>query len=1022
MALTATTELDQTIAALAAKCRIPSATYRVQFSQDFTFRDAEALVPYLHRLGISDLYASPILAAVPGSTHGYDVCDPARLNPELGAPEDFERLSAALQAHGMGLLLDIVPNHMGIAGNCNPWWTDVLENGRASRYARFFDIDWTPVKPELAGKVLLPVLEDQYGNVLDSGKLALVYVDGRFELHYGEFRLPVAPGTYAAVLDPALERLAARLDSEHDDVLELQSILTSISHLPRRNSVDIAALEERHREKEVIKRRLATLHGASPTFQTALEETIQALNGLPGDPRSFDPLDALIREQAYRLAYWRVAGEEINYRRFFDVNTMAAIHNELPEVFHATHDFVLKLVAAGHVTALRVDHPDGLWNPPGYFRMLQAQALVERIRANSGDDLAAGERALLEERVNVWLDAQPIETEPPLYVVAEKILTETEPLPRDWAVSGTTGYDFMNQVNNLFVNPSNEPAFDRLYADFIGLDLNFQDLMVNAKRTIMRESLAGEINSLSHQLERLAEANRHYRDFTLNGLQQAIREFIACLGIYRTYITGPEVVSQRDQSFVEAAIREAQQRNPRVSQTIFYFLRDCLLLRNIYEFDEPDRELLLHWVMRFQQVTGPVMAKSVEDTAFYVYNRLSSLNEVGGQPASFGLSLEEFHRQNEQRRRAWPHALISSSTHDTKRSEDVRARLNVLSELPDEWAAALVTWSAHNARYKVALADGPAPDANDEYLLYQALLGAWTFAADQMIAGPAWDEFRRRIQAYMAKATKEGKVRTSWTNANADYDEAVAGFIERILDPDESRDFLDSLSAFHRRVAFFGQVNSLSQTLLKLTSPGVPDTYRGAETWDFSLADPDNRRPVDYARLSAALDALDAEAGVDRRRLVDELVTHRDDGRIKLYLTRCALAFRDRRRTLFRQGDYRPLLATGARAEHVCAYTRSLDGDSVTVVAPRLVAGLTDGAERLPTGATVWGDTWLPLPFLAADARLRDVLTGDEIALSARDGITGVALADLLARFPVALLAAASISHSYNVSEVHLSI
>ena len=1010
MAQTATSELDQAIGTLAAKRRIPSATYRVQFSQDFTFRDAEALVPYLQRLGISDLYASPVLRAVPGSSHGYDICEPGQLNPELGTPEDFERLSAILQAHDMGLLLDIVPNHMGIAGNCNPWWNDVLENGRASRYARYFDIDWTPVKPELAGKVLLPVLEDQYGNVLDSGKLALVYVEGHFELHYGELRLPVAPGTYAAVLEPALEPLVERLGPAHDDVLELQSILTSISHLPRRNSVDAAALEERHREKEVIKRRLAALHGASPTFQTALEETVQALNGLPGDPRSFDPLDALIREQAYRLAYWRVAGEEINYRRFFDVNTMAAIHNELPEVFHATHDFILSLVGAGQVTSLRVDHPDGLWDPPGYFRMLQVHALVERIRAKSEHDTSADARTLLEERVAAWLDAQPVDAEPPLYVVAEKILTETEPLPRDWAVSGTTGYDFMNQVSGLFVDQRHERAFDRLYADFIGLDQRFSDLMVNSKRTIMRESLAGEIYSLSHQLERLAEANRHYRDFTLNSLQQAIREFIACLGIYRTYITGPNAVSQRDQSFVEAAIREAQQRNPRVSQSIFYFLRDCLLLRNFYEFDEPDRERLLTWVMRFQQVTGPVMAKSVEDTAFYVYNRLSSLNEVGGQPATFGLSLDEFHRKNGQRLRAWPHALTSTSTHDTKRSEDVRARLNVLSELPDEWASALATWSGQNARYKLPLADGPAPDANDEFLLYQSLLGAWAFAADEVNTGEAWGMFRQRIQAYMAKATKEGKVRTSWTNANADYDTAVAGFIERILDPGENRDFLVSFGVFRRRLAFFGQVNSLSQTLLKLTSPGVPDTYRGTETWDFSLVDPDNRRPVDYTRLSAMLAALDEAADTDRPRLVDELVAVLDDSRIKLYLTRRALAFRKQHRALFRSGDYLPLLATGTKAEHVCAYARTLDGESVTVVAPRLVAGLTGGVERLPTGAAVWGDTWLPLSHRTVGARLRDVLTGDDIAVAARDGVTGVALADVLVRFPVALLADAALT------------
>lgn len=1003
-----TADLDSILTSVAARRRVPSATYRVQFSQNFTFRDAEALVPYLHRLGISDLYASPILRAVAGSTHGYDICDPGELNPELGTPDDFAALSAALQAHEMGLLLDIVPNHMGIAHNCNPWWNDVLENGQASRFARFFDVDWTPVKPELAGKVLLPVLEDQYGNVLDSGKLALAYSDNRFELRYGEFRLPVAPGSYAAILELALERLAGRLDPHHDDVIELQSILTSIRHLPRRSTQDVAALQERHREKEVVKRRLAALYGASLTFETVLEETLEGLNGLPGDPHSFDQLDALLREQAYRLAYWRVAGEEINYRRFFDVNTMAAIHNELPEVFHATHDLILKLVASGQVTALRVDHPDGLWDPPGYFRMLQAHILLARAAADYGDTWTEAERAKLEADAFTLLEALPDDVEPPLYVVAEKILTETEPLPRDWLVSGTTGYDFMNQVNGLFVDARNEAAFDRLYTAFVGRELNFQELVYAAKRMIMRESLASEINSLAHQLERLAEGNRHYRDFTLNGLLEAIREFMACLGIYRAYITAPGNVSQRDQSFVEAATREALARNPLASQTIFYFLRDCLLLRNFYEFDEADRSRLLAWVMRFQQVTGPVMAKSVEDTTFYVYNRLSSLNEVGGEPTRFGLSLDVFHRQNLERRHLWPDAQTATSTHDTKRSEDVRARLNVLSELPDEWAAALTNWQTLNARHKTTLADGPAPDANDEYLLYQALLGAWPIHAEALVPGEAWDTFRGRIQAYMAKATKEGKVRTSWTNPNADYDAAVARFVERILDLEQNRDFVRAFDTFQQRIAFFGQINSLSQTLLKLTSPGVPDTYRGTETWDLSLVDPDNRRPVDYSRLAVMLDELDSLAGRVFASLADDLRTQRPDGRIKLFLTRCVLAYRSQHRELFHRGDYQPLQATGAKAAHVCAYARTLGGESVTVVAPRLVFGLTNGSQHVPTGAAVWEDTWLPLPHLVVGARLHNVLTQDEIEVTAREGIPGLALAAILDRFPLALLAKAA--------------
>jgi (1->4)-alpha-D-glucan 1-alpha-D-glucosylmutase len=987
-------DIDRVIDQLARAKTIPTSTYRVQFSPDFTFRDAEALVPYLHRLGISHLYASPLQRAVPGSMHGYDICDPRELNPELGTREDFDLLSATLRAHGMGLLLDIVPNHMGITGDSNAWWLDVLENGPASRYAHFFDIDWNPTKPELVNKVLLPVLEDQYGNVLDSGKLSVHFTEGHFELHYGETHLPIAPGTYGEILAPALETLLARLGSEHNDVQELQSILTSLRHLPRRTAQDATALEERHREKEVIKRRLAALHGSSPTVENVLDETLATLNGLPGDPRSFDALEAILSEQAYRLAYWRVAGEEINYRRFFDVNTMAALHNELPDVFAATHGLIFELVAAGQVDSLRVDHPDGLWNPPQYFHALQAEALTRKVSAAvDADDIL---RETIAERVALWLDGHDTQ---PLYVVAEKILTEREPLPPDWAVSGTTGYDFMNQVNGVFVNTDNEAAFDQLYADFIGQTLHFETLEYESKQKTMQESLAGEINSLAHQLERLTEANRHYRDFTLNGLRHAIREFMACLAIYRTYITGPYDVSLRDQQFVEAAIAEAQRRSPRVSQTIFYFLRDCLLLRNFSEFEEPERDQLLRWVMRFQQVTGPVMAKSVEDTAFYIYNRLSSLNEVGGQPATFGLSLSAFHQQNAARRQMWPHAQTATSTHDTKRSEDVRARLNVLSEMPDAWAEALSGWAATNARYKAQLPDRLAPDANDEYLLYQALLGIWP---DGTVDAETHGSLVERAQAYMAKATREAKVNTSWTYAYTAYDEALSAFIAKILC---DRRFMESFEAFVDRVAFYGRLNSLSQTLLKLTSPGVPDTYRGTEGWDFSLVDPDNRRPVDYTRLTTLLGELAAES--DCAALADALSTSLGDDRVKLYVTYASLGLRMERADLFRDGDYLALEADGAQGAHVVSFARTRAGQAVITVTPRLVVGLTDGVAQVSLGREVWGDSWLPLPDALPNGAYTNMLTGETLTPQVINGERGLWLADVLARFPVALLATA---------------
>lgn len=990
-----TDALDQLIDRIATQGHSPRTTYRLQFSPNFTFRDAEALIPYLHCLGITDLYASPLQKAMPGSTHGYDVCDPTELNPELGSRADFDRLTTTLDDHGMKLLLDIVPNHMGIFGDCNRWWYDVLENGPSSAYAPYFDVDWSPVKPELAGKVLLPILEDQYGNVLDSGKLTLTFRDGGFEVRYADFGMPIAPGTYDAVLEPAIEPLIELQGAEHDDVLEAQSILNAIGHLPTRNSEDPAQHTIRQREKEVIKRRLATLHETSAAFRRVLDKTLSLLNGLPGDPHSFDRLDTLLRKQVYRLAFWRVAGEEINYRRFFDVNSMAAIRNELPEVFEATHEFILDLVAQRQVNGLRVDHPDGLWNPPGYFRMLQSAALVRRVLAAFASD-DAPERADVEARVEAWLDAHCADGRRwPLYVVAEKILSESEPLPEDWAVSGTTGYDFMTQVNGLFVDQRNEAAFDQLYSRFIGQPIEFHELEYRSKRMIMRESLAGEIYSLAHQLERLAERKRHYRDFTLDVLRRAIQEIVACMRIYRTYITGPDAVSLRDQSFVEAAVQEAQRRNPRVSQSVFYFVRDCLLLRNLYEFDEPLREPLLRWVMRFQQVTGPVMAKSVEDTAFYVYNRLVSLNEVGGHPSTFGLSLDEFHARNVERLALWPLSMTSTSTHDTKRSEDVRARLNALSEMPEAWAEAIVEWHDLNARHIVALADGPGPDSNDEYLLYQSLVGVLTEA--DLADDDARAIFTERIQAYMAKATREAKVRTSWTHADLGYDKAVATFVANILDPLQSTEFLQSLTAFTRRIAFFGRLNSLSQTVLKILSPGVPDTYRGTEIWDFSLVDPDNRRPVDYETLVPRLAALDEAIATDISLVVEHLTNDLANDDAKLHVTRRTLAYRSAEGSLCGRGEYRPLVATGARAAHVCAFEWSADDERAVVVVPRLVVALTDGEERLPVGFDVWGDTQLPD---LSGGNLRNIFTADRLA----DGQQAASLGAILSTFPVAVL------------------
>jgi (1->4)-alpha-D-glucan 1-alpha-D-glucosylmutase len=1003
------TDAADTIAALVedsfTRRRVPSATYRLQLNPGFTFRDARDLVPYLHALGISDCYVSPVLQARAGSSHGYDICDHGRLNPELGGEEDFTAFADALRQCNMGLILDMVPNHMGIADAGNGWWMDVLENGAGSVYAPYFDIDWHPVNPDLEDKVLLPLLEDQYGRVLEAGKFRLAFEGGAFFLRYYQVKLPVAPCTYPVILERTLAAAARLLGEEHEHLRELRSILTALRYLPPRTELPADKVVERNREKEVIKRRLAALYETSPEVRQALDASVERLNGTVGDPRSFDALDRLIDRQAYRPAYWRVATEEINYRRFFDINELAAVRMEAPEVFESAHRVLFRLLAEGQATGLRIDHPDGLWNPARYFRRLQESFVLAHVRAalpadHPADGLArtvAGcFAAALERRtgpVTPW----------PLYVVAEKILSEGERLPQDWAVDGTTGYDFLNAVNGLFVDADGRDAFDRIYHQFTKAPADFGQMVNSTKKMIMLVAMASEINALGHQLDRIAERNRRYRDFTLNSLTFALREVIACLRVYRTYITGPEAIAPRDRQFLEAAVEEAKRRNPRTAEAVFDFVRDTLLLDNVPDFPEADRPRLVEWAMKFQQLTGPIMAKSVEDTVFYTYNRLVSLNEVGGSPDRYGVSASVFHRQNAERLECWPHSLLTTATHDTKRGEDVRARLNGLSEMTWEWESAVGRWSRLNSSKKAVVEDQPAPDRNDEYLLYQTLLGAWP-------AGPLTAEtlavFRERIAAYMQKATKEAKVHTSWVNPNEEYDEAVQQFVARILsDPDDP--FLKDLQAFQRKIAFFGSCNSLAQVLLKLTCPGVPDFYQGSELWDLSLVDPDNRRLVDYRRRRELLNDLQGridEAGGDLRPLVAELLANVPDGRVKLYLIYQALHFRRVHEQLFAQGAYLPLEAAGAKRDHVCAFARSAGDEAVLVAVPRLVARLVGGAEQPPMGPEVWGTTRLLLPPALAARSYRNLFTGEVLAADNQDGTSSLSLAAALGCFPVALL------------------
>jgi (1->4)-alpha-D-glucan 1-alpha-D-glucosylmutase len=992
--------------------RVPVATYRLQFSRAFTFRDAVEVVPYLDTLGISDLYASSYLAARPGSPHGYDIADHNRLNPEIGTAEAYEAFITALQARGLGQILDVIPNHMGIAAACNPWWNDVLENGPGSPYAGFFDIDWDPVKRQLANKVLLPILGDQYGRVLENQELILEYADGGFSLRYHETRLPIAPRSMTLILGHRLEALTSILGEANADLQEYQSIITALSNLPGRTETAPERVRERMREKEVIRRRLARLTESCEVVRISVEETVRIFNGKRGDPRSFDLLDNLLNDQAYRLAYWRVAAEEINYRRFFDVNDLAAIRMEDPAVFRETHRLILRLVEEGKVTGLRLDHPDGLFDPPHYFQALQRERVGQVLRAHLalGLPTAGPDReeplARALEQFDATCPPDPAKRGcRPLYLLAEKILARGERLPPHWAIHGTTGYEFLNLVGGLSVDRDNEKVMTAAYTAFTGQRTPFADLVYESKQLILRVSMSSELNVLGHALDRLAERNRYSRDFTLNSLTHALREVIACFPVYRTYIhgQGPEVALQ-DRACVEVAVAFAKRRNPTTNVSVFDFVRDVLLLRYPENADEAHRQDQRAFVQKFQQVTGPVTAKGIEDTAFYRYNRLVSLNEVGGEPDRFGISVEEFHTQCLARQEKWPDGLSPTSTHDTKRGEDVRARISVLSEIPREWRAAVGRWHRWNRRHAEEVDGRPAPDRNDEYLLYQTLIGAWPLAP---IEDHALAAFTARIQQYMLKATKEAKVNTSWINPNEAYDEAVRAFVSRSLEPGPDNRFLADFAAFQEFVGRLGMVNSLAQTLAKITAPGVPDFYQGTEIWDFSLVDPDNRRPVDFALRTAMLSSLREQIAVgDLAALARDLVEHWADGRIKLYTIHRALTCRREAVDLFRKGAYIPLQAEGARMEHLCAFARQGDGRTVLTMVPRLTARLTDNGARLPIGREIWTDTWLTLPRSMASQTYVNRFTGVEIRAALRDNGPILLIGDVLAEFPVALLEA----------------
>ncbi|MBX3412284.1 MAG: malto-oligosyltrehalose synthase [Pirellulales bacterium] len=1027
---------------------VPHATYRVQLHADFTFRDVQALVPYLAALGVSDLYASPYLKARQGSRHGYDVCDHNRLNPELGTSDDFEALCATLAEHGMRQVLDIVPNHMGITSDDNTWWRDVLENGQSSPFAHYFDIDWYPVKAELAGKVLLPVLGDQYGHVLEAGQLKLAFAEGSFSVNYFHQSFPLDPRTTTDLLDHDRETLRRELGPESPALWEFESIRSGLEHLPDTLTVFPDAMAERRREKEILRRRLAALVASEPGVAVAIERSVAWFNGQVGEPETFDPLDQLLRRQPYRLSHWKAAADEINYRRFFDINELAAVCMEDAEVFQHAHRLVTELLVRGDVLGLRIDHIDGLYNPREYLRRLQwkfvralARAIFERefataVEGAAWHDVAEATLAALVPLVGselpaLWqeADARPAperllpakldhatndlppagdasagEHAPPLYVVVEKILGPTEPLPQDWATAGTTGYDFLNSLGGLFIDPVGRQAVIKTYDRFLGRHFDFHEVAYTAKKLILRSALSSEVQVLAHRLNRISERQRRFCDFTLNTLRQALREVLTCFPVYRTYIDSADV-SEEGRHVVLQAVAQARRRNPTLDGALFDFIRDVFLSADWATKESANYYERMLFVGRCQQITSPAMAKGIEDTAFYQYVPLVSENEVGGDPPHSVTTVEAFHRDNLERRTQRPNSLTCTTTHDTKRSEDVRARISVLSEVPHLWRVALNRFARWNRRFRREVDGEEAPSRNAEYLFYQSLLGVWPLVRPDEVA---LRELTARMQTYMEKATREAKLRTSWINPHAEYDRAVAEFVAHALDPVRSARFLQELQAFHERIVDWGLYTALSQTFGKLLSPGVPDIYQGQELWDFSLVDPDNRRPVDYDRRRAALDEFTAAEQRQDGSLYEmarQLGRHVRDERAKLFVTWRALQFRRAHARLFGEGEYRPLEVRGGQAAHVCAWSwqGAAPDEGAIAVMPRLLARLTPAAEGEmtppPLGPAIWGDTMLVAEGLAG-VKFRQVFTGEELAW--RD--EGVPLAEVLADFPVALL------------------
>lgn len=933
--------------------KIPAATYRLQFHSGFGFRDAGALLSYLHALGITDVYASPIFQARKGSLHGYDIVDAGRLNPELGTEEDFNDVVNGVKQHGMAWIQDIVPNHMAYDGQ-NAMLMDVIENGANSEYYAFFDIEWNHPYESIRGKVLAPFLGQFYSQCLEKGEIRLEYGQAGLGVHYYSLRLPLRIESYNTVFSGGVGSIRRKLGSSHPDIIKLLGVFYILKSL-----ASVEDPRERSDQVRFVKSMLWELYTANDEIRQWMDQAVSVFNGQAGRPETFSALDQLLSEQLFRLSFWKVAAEEINYRRFFNINELISLRVEDERVFERTHHLIFKLIEEDRIHGLRVDHIDGLYDPAAY---------LSRIRQKAGN----------------------------LYVAVEKILGHQEEMPENWPVQGNTGYDFLNHLNGIFCERRNERRFDQIYTRFVGPQKGYPDLVSEKKRLIIGKYMAGDVDFLAHLLKSISSRDRHGSDITLYGLRRALVEVLTFFPVYRSYVS-QETYNEVDRQRIQEAVRKAEDANPGLLHEL-NFIERFLLLDFGAHTPEEEKNQWTHFVMRFQQFAGPLIAKGFEDTTLYVYNRLLSLNEVGGDPGQFGFQVKQFHAFNDQRASRYPHTMNATSTHDTKRGEDARARINVISEMPDEWEDAVKCWSRINRSAKPLAKGRQVPDPNDEYFLYQTLVGGFPLQESQ------WTDFRERLKAYMIKAVREAKVHTEWLKPDQAYEEGFSAFIDQILSPSESNQFLKEFFPIAGNIAYHGMLNSLSQTLIKIFSPGVPDFYQGTELWDLSFVDPDNRRAVDFNRRKKLFDELKQREAKDPIALVKDLLLHWQDGRVKLYLIYKALNFRRMQNLLVQEGRYIPLYASGKFRRNICAFARSRSEAWAVVAAPRLTTKLVNTV-GLSVGKETWEDHTLALPREAPDLWF-NVLTGEELETSHSERTKVLSLGAVFQEFPLALLTA----------------